>query len=61
MKACWQNVLEETSKKLEGFKFDMPPDSCAALAEGPEQSSIGQESELAVAGGGFEYITAQLA
>ena len=35
MKAGWQNVLEEAPKELEGFKLNMPPSSCAALAKGP--------------------------
>jgi hypothetical protein len=61
MKAGWQNVLKETPKELEGFKLNMAPGSCAALAKGPEQSPIGQELELAVAGGGLEYVTAQIA
>ena len=61
MKAGWQNVLEEAAKELEGFKLNMPPSSCAALAKGPEQSPIGQESEFPVASGGFEYVTAQIA
>src|SRR5947209_7168124 len=61
MKAWWQNVLEEATKELEGFQLDMLPCSGGTLAKSPAQSPVGQQLELAVAGGGFEYVTAQVA
>jgi hypothetical protein len=61
MKAARQHVLEEAAEELEGLKVDMSPGAGATVAKGPAQASIGQELELAVAGGGFEHVTAEVA
>jgi adenosylmethionine-8-amino-7-oxononanoate aminotransferase len=61
MKAARQHVLEEPAEELEGLKVDMPPGADATVAKRPAQPSIGQELEWAVAGGGFEDVTAEVA
>jgi hypothetical protein len=61
MEATWQHVLEEATEELKGVKVYMLPGASATVAKGPAQPSIGQELELAVAGGGFEHVTAEVA
>src|ERR1035441_6404461 len=61
MEAAGQDVLEEATEELEGLQVDRLPGAGAAVAKGPAQSSIGQELELAVAGGGLEHVTAEVA
>src|ERR1019366_10180097 len=61
MKAAGQHVLEEATEELEGLQVDGLPGAGAAVAKGPAQPSIGQELEVAVAGGGFEHVTAEVA
>src|SRR5664279_156171 len=61
MEAARQHVLEEATEELERLKVDLPPGAGATVAKGPAQSSIGQELELAVAGGGFEHVAAEVA
>src|ERR1035438_8391993 len=61
MKAARQHVLEEAAEELKGLKVDLSPGAGATVAKGPAQPSIGQELELAVSGGGFEHVTAEVA
>lgn len=61
MEAARQHVLEEATEELEGLEVYMPPDAGAAVAKRPAQPPIGQELEWAVAGGGFEHVTAEVA
>src|ERR1019366_8706939 len=60
MKAARQHVLEEAAEELKGLKVDLSPGAGATVAKGPAQPAIGQELELAVAGGGFEHVTAEV-
>ena len=61
MEAAGQDVLKETAEELEGLEVDVLPGAGATVAKGPAQSSIGQELELAVAGGGFEHVATEVA
>src|ERR1035438_6928254 len=61
MEAARQHMLEEATEELEGLKVDRLPGAGATMAKGPAQPSIGQELERAVAGGGFEHVTAEVA
>src|ERR1035441_6299604 len=61
MKAARQHVLEEATEELEGLQVDLSPGAGAAVAKGPAQPPIGQELEWAVAGSGFEHVTAEVA
>src|ERR1017187_727222 len=61
MKAARQHVLEEPTEELEGLKVDLSPGAGATVTKGPAQPSIGQELEWAVAGGGFEHVTTEVA
>src|ERR1035441_9995142 len=61
MEAARQHMLEEATEELEGLKVDRLPGAGATVAKGPAQPSIGQELEWAVAGGGFEHVTTEVA
>src|SRR5664279_690112 len=61
MEAARQHMLEEATEELEGLKVYRLPGAGPTVAKGPAQPSIGQKLELAVAGGGFEHVTAEVA
>jgi hypothetical protein len=61
MKAARQHVLEEATEELKGLEVDVLPGAGAAVAKGPAQPPVGQEWEWAIAGGGFEHVTAEVA
>jgi hypothetical protein len=61
MEAARQHVLEEATEELEGLQVDGLPGAGATVAKRPAQPSIGQELEVAVASGGFEHVTAEVA
>jgi hypothetical protein len=53
-------VLEEAAEELERLQIDVGPLAGGAVAVRPAQSTVGQEGEATVAGGGLEDVTAQV-
>lgn len=55
MKAGGQHVLKETPDQFERFEIDVVWAACGAVPIGPAHPAIGQECQVPVAGGGFEF------
>jgi hypothetical protein len=61
MEAWRQDVLEKAPQELQWLQVDSSPSCSAAVTKRPAEPAIGQELKLAIAGGGFEHVTAQVA
>ena len=61
MKAGRQDVLEEAPDQFVGLQVDVLAAARGALPLPPPYASVGEQREIAVAGGGFEHVAAQIA
>ena len=61
MKAGGQDVLEETPDEFVRFQVDVLRAARGAFPVTPADASVGEQREVAVAGGGLENVAAQIA